>query len=292
VFEGRCAVIQTVEVGVRPGAPNVAAATHSGWENENLATYLMSRLAFVASPVKIGDDVGTDLFCTLFEEVEGEKARLLVPRNSVAVQVKSSKDHLVLAPWQLEYLARLEIPYYIGVIDRPRLCLDLHCARYLPLLLTLRGRHKALRLDLVDSLDGEYSSGDDATGHGLLCPLVTSLTVHDDSAATQEKAMALRNDAAEGLKAIATRLNKEYIYEAPAGIQIFAGKDSAATFRENFLRRLAEVLYNLAWLLGDGRTVEREEVDIYLELCGRLEARDTLPQYLEEARAELNRHLR
>ncbi|MHB1341880.1 MAG: hypothetical protein ACYC77_08770 [Coriobacteriia bacterium] len=267
------------------------AATHPGWENENLATYLMSRLAFVASPVKIGDDVGTDLFCTLFEEVEGEKARLLVPRNSVAVQVKSSKGRLALAPWQLEYLARLEIPYYIGVIDRPRLCLDLHSARYLPLLLTLRGRHKALRLDLVDSLDGEYSSGDEATGYHLRCPLVTSLTVHDDSAATQEKAMALRNDAAAGLTAIATRLNKEYIYEAPAGIQIFAGKDSATTFRENFLRRLAEALYNFAWLLGDGRTVEREEVDIYLELCGRLEARDTLPQYLQAARAELNRHL-
>jgi len=56
-----------------------------GWENEHLATFLLSRLSFVANPVRVGDDLGTDLFCTLFEVAEGE----LFPRNSFAVQAKA-----------------------------------------------------------------------------------------------------------------------------------------------------------------------------------------------------------
>jgi hypothetical protein len=31
-----------------------------GWENENLAQYLLSRVAFIARPVSVSDDLGTD----------------------------------------------------------------------------------------------------------------------------------------------------------------------------------------------------------------------------------------
>jgi hypothetical protein len=61
-----------------------------GWENEHLATFLLSRIAFVANPVKVADDVGTDLFCTLFEITEGK----LFPRNSFALQAKSSAGEI------------------------------------------------------------------------------------------------------------------------------------------------------------------------------------------------------
>ncbi len=95
------------------------ANTHKGWENEHLATFLLSRIAFVASPIKVADDVGTDLFCTLYDRSLRPSKRkgtrqvpVLVPRSSIAVQVKSTSKPFDVAP-RLEYIARLEMPYYI-----------------------------------------------------------------------------------------------------------------------------------------------------------------------------------
>jgi len=38
-----------------------------GWENERLASYLLSRFSFVAHTASIADDLGSDFFCTIFE---------------------------------------------------------------------------------------------------------------------------------------------------------------------------------------------------------------------------------
>ena len=37
-----------------------------GWDREKLAEYILSRFSFVAKPSTVSDDLGTDLFCTLF----------------------------------------------------------------------------------------------------------------------------------------------------------------------------------------------------------------------------------
>jgi len=73
------------------------AITHKGWENEHLATFLLSRIAFVATPVKVGDDIGTDVFCTLFEVTKGKKQDVLLPRSSIAVQIKPNRDAVDVA---------------------------------------------------------------------------------------------------------------------------------------------------------------------------------------------------
>lgn len=36
--------------------------TRLGWENEQLAHYLLSRFSFVAHPSTVGDDLGSDFF--------------------------------------------------------------------------------------------------------------------------------------------------------------------------------------------------------------------------------------
>ena len=84
------------------------AVPHKGWENEHLATFLLSRIAFVASPVKVGDDVGTDVFCTLFEVTKHKERDVLLPRSSIAVQIKSNRDPVDVAS-KLDYLHRLEV---------------------------------------------------------------------------------------------------------------------------------------------------------------------------------------
>ena len=84
-----------------------------GWENEHLATFLLSRISLVANPVTVGDDVGTDLFCTLFEIIAGQ----LFPRNSFAIQVKSSKRRINVTG-KIEYLRKLELPFFVGVVNQ------------------------------------------------------------------------------------------------------------------------------------------------------------------------------
>ena len=60
-----------------------------GWENENLAQYLLSRVAFVARPVSVSDDMGTDFYCTLFQKI---RDRTLLPRTAFAIQIKRHDD--------------------------------------------------------------------------------------------------------------------------------------------------------------------------------------------------------
>jgi len=58
-----------------------------GWENENLARFLLSRFSFVAHPASVSDDIGTDFFCTIFEIVKEGKRDSLMPRNAFAIQI-------------------------------------------------------------------------------------------------------------------------------------------------------------------------------------------------------------
>ncbi|MGB4580768.1 MAG: hypothetical protein WBI91_02705 [Coriobacteriia bacterium] len=258
------------------------ARTHVGWENEHLATFLLSRVSFVASPATVADDVGTDLFCTLFERTRKEDTDLLVPRSSIAVQVKSSRKSINVAP-QLEYLARLEIPYYVGVVNQKEMALDLFSGRFLPLMLSYRGRHSRLDFVLVDELSDHYRIGDDATGYKIECPRVTTLCANDDPETRKMKAELIRDDAALGLKAIASRLNREYIFNTPNGLEIFTGSDSATTFRSNFFERYAEALHNLAWLLENHQQVSDAELDAYLSVYDTLVGAASVPDYVGEA---------
>ena len=266
------------------------AVTHRGWENEHLATFLLSRVAFVASPKTVADDVGTDLFCTLYEHTTRNDVEVIVPRSSLAVQVKSSAESVNVAG-RLDYLARLEIPYYLGIIDQQALTLDLFSARFLPALLSYRGRdrHRTLHLVPVDTFDRHYRPGNDQDGYKLLCHRVVTLRAGDDREATARASTSLQEDAAAGLKAIASRLNKEYVFDIPDGdVEIFMGPDSARTFRDSFFKRLAEALLNLAWLI-DSAPPPVAEIDTYLAITDSIASVSPLPRYVQMAKATLLR---
>jgi len=264
------------------------AVTHRGWENEHLATFLLSRVAFVASPVTVADDVGTDLFCTLYEHRLRNDVKVLVPRSSIAVQVKSSPEPVDIAE-RLDYPGRLEIPYYLGVVDQEALTLDLYSARLLPALLSFRGRPERLKLVPVEVFDRHYRPGDDDVGYELLCHKVVTLRAGDDHATTERAREALSDDAAAGRKGIASRLNQEYSFDIPGGdVEIFMGPGSAETFRESFFKRLAEALLNLAWLI-DREPPTVLEVDAYLDLVEQLASVSAIPVYVCQARDSLKR---
>lgn len=265
------------------------ATTHKGWENEHLATFLLSRVAFVASPLKVGDDVGTDLFCTLYGRESRNGTTVLVPRSSIAVQVKSNRNPLDIAT-KLSYLRRLEVPYYLGVVDQQALSLELYSARFLPCLLSYRGSHERLDLVPVAEFEREYRPTTPEGHFRLLCPRIATLQAGDSPESTAGAADSIKQDAAAALKAIASRLNMEYIFDIPGGqVEIFTGRDSARTFRESFLKRLAEALLNLAWLITAGHPVAEGEADTFLAMPDALALYMPVPNYVRVAQEKLLR---
>src|SRR5438067_11849084 len=136
------------------------APTHKGWENEHLATFLLSRIAFVASPVTVADDIGTDIFCTLFEVAKHKRQDVLLPRSSIAVQIKSNSGPVDVAS-KLDYLHRLEVPYYLGVVNQEQLTLELFSGRLLPVLLSRRPHPAQMFLIPVDEFQRQYRTAHD-----------------------------------------------------------------------------------------------------------------------------------
>jgi len=265
------------------------AIPHKGWENEHLATFLLSRIAFVATPVKVGDDIGTDVFCTLFEVAKGKKQDVLLPRSSIAVQIKPNRDPVDVAS-KLDYLGGLEVPYYLGAVDQQQLTLELFSARFLPVFLAWRPHPKGLRLIPVDEFQREYrTTHDNEEGvYKLLCHKVATLDAHDDRAAIAKCAEAIRHDSKAALQAIASRLNKEYVFEIPGGtMEIFAGPGSAETFRHAFFKRLGEAYFNLSFLLDNNHPASDDEMDAFVAIVDELSRAVAVPDQVMKLREGL-----
>ena len=157
-----------------------------GWQNEHLAAFLLSKFAFVASPLKIGDDLGADFFCTYFDTLTEKNKEYLVPRNSFAIQVKSS-GRIIEATKQIKYFLGLELPYFIGIVNQNKSNLTIYSGEYLPLFL----HH--VNLDELTSLkmklcpnhsfspDNYFVKTKKANNYKLMCPKVATLsTIMDE----------------------------------------------------------------------------------------------------------------
>ena len=66
----------------------------------------------------MADDLGSDFFCTIFEiQNSALGTEVVAPRSSFAIQVKSSADEIPMDN-KIDYLSRLEIPFFIGVVSQ------------------------------------------------------------------------------------------------------------------------------------------------------------------------------
>lgn len=277
------------------------AAPRIGWENEHLATYLLSRISFVANPITVSDDVGSDFFCTLFESRIENTIEQLFPRNSFAIQIKS-KEETILATNKIEYLTKLELPFFVGIIDRERLRLDIFSGEYVPLLFTEHGIPQQ-ELKLVPVRNGgdnkKYCQTTKDENLQLLTaslrmPLVMELSASDTRDTILAKAHSLSDLCFRMHQNISARVNQEYIFRlSESGLSIMAGSGSITTFRRNFHFRLAEAFYNLQWLHAKQRNLfSIEEFRVY-EKCylGLIEAKIEAPEILRKIYNELKSQL-
>ena len=80
-----------------------------GRQNEHLGLFILSRFVFVANPVTVSDDLGSDLFCNLFtvkrrrtvqyleEMLNNEPTLGLVAEGVIELQVKGETSQRIVA---------------------------------------------------------------------------------------------------------------------------------------------------------------------------------------------------
>lgn len=269
------------------------AAPRIGWENEHLATYLLSKISFVANPITVSDDVGSDFFCTLFESRVESKTEQLFPRNSFAIQIKSKKE-TVIATNKIEYLTNLELPFFLGVIDQKNLRLNIYSGEYLPLLFTQYGiPQKELKLspvrDIVDIKDYCRTTTDknlQLVTAFLKMPFVLEISASDTRDTVLAKSRQISTLCSRIHQNISARVSQEYIFRLsePGSASIMAGSGSVETFRRNFYLRLAEAFYNLEWITkSPHHNLNMDEFRVY-EKCylGLIEAKIEIPDLLRK----------
>lgn len=249
--------------------------TRSGWENEHLASFLLSQFSFLSHPLTVADDLGVDFLCTLFEPKTIDNQVQLFPKQAFAIQIKSSPDP-VEVEGRLAYLRGLEVPFFLGVVDQPKASLSIYSGELLPEFFASTEANVSMRLD------AQESSFDYAVPRNWLrtpagkfkvpMPLVETLRIGAAASTFEQMRQLLLAKCETMLRNISARISCEYIFQYPQPpgsihYQIIAGRGSNATFRTNLMLRLAESFYNLKWIFANSRSsFDRAEFD-ELERC-------------------------
>ena len=249
-----------------------------GWDREKLAEYILSRFSFVAKPSTVSDDLGTDLFCTLFRLEEKEGVEYPLPLSSFAIQIKSNDIPFNFSP-NISYLQNLEIPFFLGVVNERTKELLIFSGENLPKFFSHVGHIEKLKIKPLkrsqmripyDPLEGRRGN------YTVMFPML--LTVRIDSNKKELGGIVEQLGTMCSLihRNIATRKVQEYIFEEYDGRSnyILAGPDSVKQFRNNFMKRLAETFYNLEWLYsrcsGEKKEALINEFRIYEETYLRI----------------------
>jgi hypothetical protein len=257
-----------------------------GWERENLARYILSRIAFIAHPATVSDDLGSDFFCTLFEIQKEDAHKYLIPRSSFAIQIKSDKNPFN-ASKQIPYLRELEIPYFVGVVCEDTLSLQIYSGEVLHRMFSYVGAIDELTIAPNDNpIKASFDPPDPRNRvykvfFPKICELKAEMAASELMNATAEINACCRLI----LGNISTRNNKENIYHDRDGqVHIVAGSGSAKVFRANLCKRLSECFFNLIWLHENGQTDLYDEFlaydGLYKSIRELAKGYQPLPEYL------------
>jgi len=254
-----------------------------GWDREKLAEYMLSRISYTAKPSTVSDDLGTDIFCTLFQvkEMNGHQYRL--PLSSFAVQVRST-DATSDFSKNIQYLKTLKIPFFWGVLDESAKRLTLFSGENLQVFFHHVGEVRTLKIkplerNQINQMNAPYHPEESRKCHyTVMFPKVLDMDINQTREDLRGVVSKLQEICSLMQGNISTSTMNEYIFEHYGGrtVTILAGPQSAKQFRDNFMKRLAENFHNLKWIyhqLSDD--VLKQSVlnefkiyeDTYLKIC-------------------------
>ena len=226
-----------------------------GWQSENLARFILYKFSFVAHPSTVADDIGSDFFCTLFEVHREARYDYLLPKNSFAIQVKSNADKVDVTD-KLQYLENLEIPFFVGVVDRNGLKLTFYSGEYIPAFLSYKGVPGRLEIEpcervLIQGPNGFFTQSD-RDGYVLRFPKVVEIEAMTDGEELTARVEAIRKTCSLVYENIARKRNGRYIFKEyrdnSCMVMAFTGPTSFQLYRNNLVESLAEAFINLKWI--------------------------------------------
>lgn len=267
-----------------------------GWQSQNLARYILYKFSFLAEPVQVADDIGVDFFCTLFEIKARRTNADLIPRNSFAIQIKSETDaNNINLTGYLPYLIDIELPFFIGVVDRINSALSIYSGELLTPFFAYKGTPTRLEAELCETLalGPDYSGWNKELSPGnyvIPFPKLAEITSGMDDDELEVRVRAIREKCSSMLDNIASRINKEFILKgaAPDHLLLFAGPESLQFFEINFIERLSEAFFNLNWAYSSLEQLRPQILErfrlyekIYEQLASTL-GEGALPRLLRE----------
>lgn len=229
--------------------------TRDGWQSENLARFILHDFAFIAEPSNIANDIKIDFFCTLFDLKAEDNIDLLFPKNSFAIQIKSNND-LINITDDISFFNSLEIPYFVGVVNKEEKKLSIYSGEYLQLFFSYKSLDCELKIKLIarkniSNIDECFEQVGE-NRFNLYFPLVCDLLLTDSNDDRKIKLQRIKKVNLLIMHNISLKNNSEYIFslfENPEFEKVvFSGSGSNRVFRENFLYSLTEVFSNLSWI--------------------------------------------
>lgn len=233
-----------------------------GWNNEKLANYLLSQFSFTAQPTNTGDDVGIDFFCTTFQK----KDKMLYPRSSFAIQVKSNRDAFDITD-KMEFFYKLELPYYVGVVDNDKRSMEIYSGEYINNFLMKHGPDLKNYKVKISLLKGRYvnhiedrrlffRTNEKKKIHYINFYPIYLLGFNNNNESNRD---IFFNNISIIQKNISRRVTGSYLFEIDINVikmlgvdydpnkrkyfNIFAGKGSLKVFLEGLYNRYTEAFY-------------------------------------------------
>jgi len=242
-----------------------------GWQSQNLARFLLYKFSFLAEPVQVADDIGIDFFCTLFEAKPDRTNSSLIPRNSFAIQIKSmSSSNRIDLTRYLPYLMDLELPFFIGIIDRTSLAMTIYSGQLLTPFFAYKGPPSHLEAELcersaIEADNPAWNKKIPRGGYALLFPKVVEISASMEHKDLVVGVNEIQKTCALMLRNIASYIRKEFILEGakPGELLLFAGRESLQFFQANFLVRLAEVFNNLSFAYSSSALSKGQVADLF-----------------------------
>lgn len=268
-----------------------------GWEKEHLAKFILSKFSFLAEPSTIADDIGSDIFCTLFK-IKDKK--YLIPQNSFAIQIKSNENEIKITN-KKDYLDGLEIPFFVGVINKEKTKITIYAGEYISdyFSSSLPNIKKEVYIQLIEKRYEPlemWKVGQNKVY--LYFPKVVEIPIDYDYLSNPEKIEDLFSICRLIQENISSKTGNEYIFRKFNSnyLYIYAGSGSAQHFRDNFKKRLSEVFHNLKWLYTSkslSKQEVKEEFEIYKKFyLDLLKKEGSLPEYLINPFNELDNLMR
>ena len=260
-----------------------------GWQSEHLAKFNLSQIAFITNPSLIADDIGSDFICTLFQIQETNSRDYLIPKNSFTIQIKSNKRRFDLTN-KIGYLSQLEIPFFIGIVNKNNLTLTIYSGEYFPQFISLNTPNK-LTVNYKEDRTSDYFKNEGKRKFNLYFPQILSISTNLSKAEIQSVNNKLISICTQIQENISSRRNCEYIFKHIDSklISIIAGKDSANSFGNNFLMRLAEYFNNLKWIFENRKHLfDYDEFYVFEDFFNKLEKFNyKIPTYVKQIYLEL-----